>query len=117
MDGIGSSTQTEAWVVWHSTGPVLGLVWDQVWGLSSGQQRGRLESPGWLEMWLGSSSPDHISFAGFILAHSGHPPCGEWAPGEVSASCVEGGESVHSFVMFPSLEIQQLWRKLYLEEQ
>lgn len=91
-----------------NAGPVL-----RVWGLSPGSA----ESPGWLEMWLGSSSPDHISSAGFVLVHTGHPPCGEAAPGEVSAQPWGGGESVHSSVMLPSLEIQQLWRKLYLEEQ
>lgn len=100
-----------------------GTMQDQSWGWCGtgfgvchlGQQRGRSESPGWLGTWLGSSSPDHISFTGFILVHAGHPPCGESAPGEQSR--VEGGESVHSFVMLPSLEIQQLWRKLFLEEQ
>lgn len=95
----------------HNTGPFLGLVWEQVWGLSSGSA----ESPGQLGTWLGSSSPGHISFAGFILVHTGHPPCGVGSRGGVSQPC-GGAESVHSSVMLPSLEIQQLWRKLYLEE-
>lgn len=36
--------------------------------------------------------------------------------GGVSQAC-GGAESVHSSDIFPSLEIQQLWRKLDLEEQ
>lgn len=112
----GSSTQTEAWVVWHNTGPLLGLLWDQVWCLPSGEQRGRLQSPGWLEMCLGSSSPAPSPLLDphwLTLVTLPVVSCSR----EVSASCVQGGESVHSFVMLPSLEIQQLWRKLYLEEQ
>lgn len=111
MDGIGSGTRTEAWVVWHNAGPVLGLVWGFVIWVS--READRRVQDGWGRGWVPvpqTTSPLLDSYWFMLVT----PPCGESAPGEQSR--VEGGESVHSFVMLPSLEIQQLWRKLFLEE-
>lgn len=75
-------------------GPGLGFL---IWVSREADQ-----SPGWLETWLGSSSPDHISSAGFMLVHTGHPPCGESAPGEVSAS---PGEGVNQCILLSCFQV------------